>query len=79
MVQRTIDGMLACELLTAEQVESKIVSKHLIRVPYSYPVPTLGRDSVLAVIQPWLERTRHLLSGAGSVHGATRSVTPTTR
>jgi protoporphyrinogen oxidase len=54
VVQRTIDGMLACELLTPEQVAHKIVSKHLIQVPYSYPVPTLGRDSALAVIQPWL-------------------------
>jgi protoporphyrinogen oxidase len=54
VVQRTIDGMLACELLTPEQVENRIVSKHLMRVPYSYPVPTLGRDDALAVIQPWL-------------------------
>jgi protoporphyrinogen oxidase len=54
VVQRTIDGMLACELLTPEQVEHKIVSKHLMQVPYSYPVPTLRRDSALAVIQPWL-------------------------
>jgi UDP-galactopyranose mutase len=54
VVQRTIDGMLACELLSREQVENKIASKHLMRVPYSYPVPTLGRDDALAVIQPWL-------------------------
>jgi protoporphyrinogen oxidase len=54
VVQRAIDGMLACELLTPEQVEHKIVSKHLMHVPYSYPVPTLRRDSALAVIQPWL-------------------------
>jgi protoporphyrinogen oxidase len=54
VVQRTIDGMVACELLTPEQVEHKIVSKHLMQVPYSYPVPTLRRDSALAVIQPWL-------------------------
>jgi protoporphyrinogen oxidase len=54
VVQRTIDGMVACELLTPEQARDKIVSKHLMHVPYSYPVPTLGRDSALAVIQPWL-------------------------
>jgi hypothetical protein len=54
VIQRTIDGMVACELLTPEQVEHKIVSKHLMQVPYSYPVPTLRRDSALAVIQPWL-------------------------
>jgi protoporphyrinogen oxidase len=54
VVERTIDGMLACELLTPEQVRSKIVSRQLMRVPYSYPVPTLGRDRALAAIQPWL-------------------------
>ena len=30
------------------------MSRQLLRVPYSYPVPTLGRDAALAVIQPWL-------------------------
>jgi protoporphyrinogen oxidase len=54
VVERTIEGMVACELLTPEQVEHKLVSKQLIQVPYSYPVPTLGRDRALAVLQPWL-------------------------
>jgi hypothetical protein len=54
VVERTIEGMLACELLTPEQVEHKIVSRELMQVPYSYPVPTIGRDDALAVIQPWL-------------------------
>ena len=54
VVERTIEGMVACELLTPEQAETKIVSRQLLRVPYSYPVPTLGRDAALAVIQPWL-------------------------
>jgi UDP-galactopyranose mutase len=54
VVERTIDGMLASNLLTPEQVEHKIVSKQLMQVPYSYPVPTLGRDRALAAIQPWL-------------------------
>jgi protoporphyrinogen oxidase len=54
VVDRTIQGMLACELLTPEQAESKIVSRQLMRVPYSYPVPTVGRDTALAAIQPWL-------------------------
>jgi protoporphyrinogen oxidase len=53
-IDRTIEGMVACELLTAEQAEHKIVSRELMHVPYSYPVPTLGRDAALAVIQPWL-------------------------
>lgn len=54
VVDRTLAGMVACELLTPEQAANRVVSKHLIHVPYSYPVPTLGRDSALAVIQPWL-------------------------
>jgi protoporphyrinogen oxidase len=54
VVDRTIHGMVACELLTPEQAEHKIVSRQLMRVPYSYPVPTIGRDAALATIQPWL-------------------------
>jgi hypothetical protein len=46
--------MVASRLLTPEQAETKIVSRQLLRVPYSYPVPTLERDDALAVIQPWL-------------------------
>ena len=30
------------------------MSRQLLRVPYSYPVPTSGRDRALAAIQPWL-------------------------
>jgi protoporphyrinogen oxidase len=54
VVQRTIDGMVASELLTPEQAADRIVSRQLLRVPYSYPVPTLGRDRALGVIQTWL-------------------------
>jgi hypothetical protein len=54
VVERTIKGMISSELLTPEQAEHKIVSRELMRVPYSYPVPTIGRDTALAVIQPWL-------------------------
>ena len=54
VIDRTIEGMVACELLTREQADAKIVSRELLRVPYSYPVPTIGRDSALAIIQPWL-------------------------
>src|SRR5262245_23486495 len=54
VVARTIAGMLACDLLTEEQAARRVVSRQLLRVPYSYPVPTLGRDGALAVIQPWL-------------------------
>jgi protoporphyrinogen oxidase len=54
VVDRTIQGMLDCALLTEEQAERKIVSRQLMQVPYSYPVPTIGRDRALATIQPWL-------------------------
>lgn len=54
VIERTIEGMVACQLLTPEQAEHKIVSKQLMHVPYSYPVPTVGRNGALARIQPWL-------------------------
>src|SRR5262249_60938287 len=54
VVDRTIEGMVHCELLTPEQAESKIVSRQLLQVPYSYPVPTTGRDGALEAVQPWL-------------------------
>ncbi len=31
-----------------------VASLHLEDIPYAYPVPTVGRDAALAVIQPWL-------------------------
>lgn len=54
IVERTIKGMVSSQLLTPEQAEHDIVSKQLLRVPYSYPVPTIGRDRALAEVQPWL-------------------------
>jgi protoporphyrinogen oxidase len=54
VVDRTIDGMVAAKLLEPAQAEQKIVSRQLIQVPYSYPVPTRERDGALEVIQPWL-------------------------
>ncbi|MGZ6992868.1 MAG: protoporphyrinogen/coproporphyrinogen oxidase [Ilumatobacteraceae bacterium] len=54
VIERTIEGMVSCQLLSREQADTKIVSRQLLRVPYSYPVPTLGRDAALAIIQPWL-------------------------
>ncbi len=34
--------------------EARVASLHTEEIPYAYPVPTLGRDAALAVIQPWL-------------------------
>jgi protoporphyrinogen oxidase len=56
VVDRTIAGMVSSKLLTPEQAASKIVSRQLLRVPYSYPVPTTGRDRALAAIHPWLTK-----------------------
>ena len=34
--------------------DAPIASVHVEHLPYGYPVPTLGRDAALAMIQPWL-------------------------
>jgi hypothetical protein len=54
IVEATIDGLVNTGLFTAAD-RGRIASRYLIDVPYSYPVPTLGRDRALAVILPWLE------------------------
>jgi protoporphyrinogen oxidase len=53
IVGRVVDGMVATGLLE-EADRARIVATHRIDVPYEYPVPTLGRDDALAVIQPFL-------------------------
>jgi protoporphyrinogen oxidase len=35
-----------------------VASAHVERIDYAYPVPTLGRDQALDVIQPWLADRR---------------------
>ncbi|HYK98088.1 MAG TPA: FAD-dependent oxidoreductase [Candidatus Acidoferrales bacterium] len=52
IVQRVVDGMVATRLLD-EDDRARIVTTHLIEVPYEYPVPTLGRDDALATLQPF--------------------------
>jgi hypothetical protein len=54
VVDRTIKGMVASRLLDPDQAERRVVSRQLLRVPYSYPVPTRERDAALELIQPWL-------------------------
>lgn len=54
IIERTMEGMVAVGLLTPHQAAHKVVSQHLMYAPYSYPVPTLGRDAALAVIHTWL-------------------------
>ena len=79
VIERTIDGMVASQLLTPEQADTKIVSRQLLRVPYSYPVPTVGRDAALAVIQPWLAGAATSSPEGASARGDTRSATPIIR
>lgn len=54
VVERTIAGMVSSKLLTAEQAEKKVVSRQLLRVTHSYPIPTIKRDHALSRIHPWL-------------------------
>ena len=54
IVETTIAGLVSSGLLE-ESDRDRIVSTWLIDIPYSYPVPTLGRDRALRMIQPYLE------------------------
>jgi len=44
--------------MLSEQERTRIVSRYVIELPYSYPVPTLYRDNALRVLQPYLENKR---------------------
>jgi protoporphyrinogen oxidase len=55
IVDRVVQGLIDTGLL-GEQDRGRIASTYLIDVPYSYPVPTLGRDDALATVQPFLMR-----------------------
>lgn len=35
--------------------QAPLASSHVEVIPYAYPVPTLGRDEVLAQVMPWME------------------------
>lgn len=54
IMENTIQGLCNSGMINKYERE-KIISSYLINVPYSYPVPTLGRDRALSIIQPWLE------------------------
>lgn len=54
IVDETVQGLINNDMLNEGQRE-RIVSRYLIDIPYSYPVPTLGRDRALEEIQPYLE------------------------
>jgi protoporphyrinogen oxidase len=54
IIEETIDGLINAGMILPEDRQN-IVSRWLIDIPYSYPVPTLERDAALAVVQPFLE------------------------
>lgn len=54
IIDATIQGLINSGMI-AEEEKRQVISRYLIDIPYSYPVPTLGRDRALAVILPWLE------------------------
>jgi protoporphyrinogen oxidase len=54
IIDATIQGLINSGMLEENQRE-RIVSRYLIDIPYSYPVPTLNRDRALGTIQPFLE------------------------
>lgn len=54
IIESTIQGLVNSGMIDEGQ-KAHIASRYLIDIPYSYPVPTLGRDKSLATIQPYLE------------------------
>lgn len=54
IVETTIQGLIKSGMIDESERED-IVSRYLIDIPYSYPVPTLNRDKALSAIQPFLE------------------------
>lgn len=54
IIARTVDGLVHSGMIAPEQVDD-IVGRYLIDIPYSYPVPSLTRDSELSIIHTFLE------------------------
>lgn len=54
IVEASLQGLVDSGMIDEGQ-KQRIASRYLIDIPYSYPVPTLGRDKALATIQPYLE------------------------
>ncbi|MFX0206342.1 MAG: protoporphyrinogen/coproporphyrinogen oxidase [Candidatus Hodarchaeota archaeon] len=66
IIENTIQGLINSNLLK-EQDRSLIVSKYIIEVPYSLPVPFLGRNKALRDIQLFL--TKHNIYSRGRFGG----------
>lgn len=54
IVEATIQGLINTGMLSDSE-RNRIVSRYLIDIPYSYPVPTVGRAAALDVINQFLE------------------------
>ena len=54
IIESTLQGLVSSGMIDEEQ-KQRVASRFLIDIPYSYPVPTLGRDKALDAIQPFLE------------------------
>lgn len=54
IVVDTIQGLINSGMIGADDISS-IVSRYVLDVPYTYPVPTLSRDRSLRSIQEYLE------------------------
>lgn len=54
IVEKTLQGLVNSGMIDEEQKEQS-ASRYRIDIPYSYPVPTLGRDKALSTIQPYFE------------------------
>ena len=50
----TIQGLINSGMIDEDQ-RKDIVSRYLIDIPYSYPIPSIKRDRALKTIQPFLE------------------------
>jgi len=54
IIESTLEGLVNSGMIGSGQVND-VVSSYRIDIPYSYPVPSLGRDRGLSVIHPFLE------------------------
>lgn len=54
IVDETVTGLINSGMINESERE-RIVSRYLIDIPYSYPIPTINRDRALDMIQPYLE------------------------
>ena len=51
IIRKTVKALVKYGFISEDQV----VSRYHHRLDHGYPVPSLKRDSILAIIQPWLE------------------------